>query len=108
MPERVGNVAWGGPDRKTLYICASTSVYQRPAEDRRRAVVRGKCRANIACLAEFDKSELRQRSQTVGCIQLTCKLPLASRKKKQLPIPVKRTAFRYSLVLSCFTSPAPD
>ncbi len=28
MPERVANVAWGGPDRKTLYICASTSVYR--------------------------------------------------------------------------------
>jgi len=28
MPERVGNVAWGGPDHKTLYICASTSVYR--------------------------------------------------------------------------------
>jgi len=28
MPERVGNVAWGGPDRKTLYICASTSIYR--------------------------------------------------------------------------------
>ncbi|MGH9352709.1 MAG: SMP-30/gluconolactonase/LRE family protein [Terriglobia bacterium] len=26
-PERVGNVAWGGSDGKTLYICASTSVY---------------------------------------------------------------------------------
>ncbi|MGA3102270.1 MAG: SMP-30/gluconolactonase/LRE family protein [Terracidiphilus sp.] len=28
IPERVGNLAWGGPDRKTLYICASTSVYR--------------------------------------------------------------------------------
>ena len=28
MPERVANVAWGGPDRKTLYICASTSIYR--------------------------------------------------------------------------------
>ncbi len=28
MPERVANVAWGGADRKTLYICASTSVYR--------------------------------------------------------------------------------
>ena len=28
IPERVANVAWGGPDRKTLYICASTSVYR--------------------------------------------------------------------------------
>jgi gluconolactonase len=28
MPERVGNVAWGGGDRKSLYITASTSVYR--------------------------------------------------------------------------------
>ena len=28
MPERVANLAWGGPDRKTLYITASTSVYR--------------------------------------------------------------------------------
>jgi gluconolactonase len=28
VPERVGNVGWGGPDHKTLYICASTSVYR--------------------------------------------------------------------------------
>ncbi|HEX8712404.1 MAG TPA: SMP-30/gluconolactonase/LRE family protein [Terracidiphilus sp.] len=28
IPERVGNVAWGGADRKTLYITASTSVYR--------------------------------------------------------------------------------
>jgi len=28
MPERVGNLAWGGPDRRTLYICASSSVYR--------------------------------------------------------------------------------
>ncbi len=28
MPERVANMAWAGPDRKTLYICASTSVYR--------------------------------------------------------------------------------
>jgi gluconolactonase len=28
MPERVANVAWAGPDRKMLYICASTSVYR--------------------------------------------------------------------------------
>ena len=26
-PERVGNLAFGGPDRKTLYIAASTSIY---------------------------------------------------------------------------------
>jgi gluconolactonase len=28
VPERTANVAWAGPDRKTLYICASTSVYR--------------------------------------------------------------------------------
>ena len=28
IPERVGNVAWGGADHKTLYITASTSVYR--------------------------------------------------------------------------------
>jgi gluconolactonase len=28
MPERTGNVAWGGADRKTLYIAASTSIYR--------------------------------------------------------------------------------
>jgi gluconolactonase len=28
MPERVANLAWGGPDRKTLYIAASTSIYR--------------------------------------------------------------------------------
>jgi gluconolactonase len=28
MPERVANLAWGGPDRKTLYITASSSVYR--------------------------------------------------------------------------------
>jgi len=28
MPERSANVAWGGPDRKTLYITASTSIYR--------------------------------------------------------------------------------
>lgn len=28
VPERVGNVAWGGSDRKTLYIAASTSIYR--------------------------------------------------------------------------------
>jgi gluconolactonase len=28
MPERVSNVAWAGPDRQTLYITASTSVYR--------------------------------------------------------------------------------
>lgn len=28
MPERTANVAWAGPDRKTLYITASTSIYR--------------------------------------------------------------------------------
>ncbi len=28
MPERTANMAWGGPDRKTLYIAASTSIYR--------------------------------------------------------------------------------
>ena len=28
MPERTSNVAWGGPDRKTLYITASSGVYR--------------------------------------------------------------------------------
>lgn len=28
VPEPVSNVAWGGPDRRMLYITASTSVYQ--------------------------------------------------------------------------------
>jgi gluconolactonase len=28
IPERVGNVAWGGADRKTLYIAASSSIYR--------------------------------------------------------------------------------
>ena len=28
MQERTANVAWGGPDHKTLYIMASTSVYR--------------------------------------------------------------------------------
>jgi gluconolactonase len=27
VPEQVGNFAWGGADLKTLYICASTSLY---------------------------------------------------------------------------------
>lgn len=28
MPERSANVAWGGPDHKTLYIMASSSIYR--------------------------------------------------------------------------------
>jgi len=28
FPQRVANVAWGGPDHKTLYICASSDLYR--------------------------------------------------------------------------------
>ena len=28
MPEKSANVAWGGPDRKTLYVTASSSIYR--------------------------------------------------------------------------------
>ncbi|MFP5206686.1 MAG: SMP-30/gluconolactonase/LRE family protein [Acidobacteriota bacterium] len=28
IPEKVGNCAWGGPDRKTLYIAASGNIYR--------------------------------------------------------------------------------
>ncbi len=28
VPENVGNLNWGGPDWKTLYVCACTSVYR--------------------------------------------------------------------------------
>jgi gluconolactonase len=28
MPEKVGNMAWGGQDMKTLYVMASSSVYR--------------------------------------------------------------------------------
>jgi gluconolactonase len=28
IPERTSNVAWGGTDRKTLYITASSSIYR--------------------------------------------------------------------------------
>lgn len=28
IPEKAANVAWGGPDRKTLYITASSSIYR--------------------------------------------------------------------------------
>ncbi len=42
MPERVGNVAWGGPDRKTLYICASTSLYRVHLKIAGEPVVHGK------------------------------------------------------------------
>ncbi len=27
-PETVGNLAWGGPDRKTLYVAATSSIYR--------------------------------------------------------------------------------
>jgi gluconolactonase len=30
IPERVGNVAWGGADHKTLYVAASSSIYRIP------------------------------------------------------------------------------
>ena len=36
MPERVSNVAWAGPDRKTLYITASTASIA-STQNRRRA-----------------------------------------------------------------------
>jgi gluconolactonase len=28
VPEVVGNLCWGGPDRLTLFVCASTSLYR--------------------------------------------------------------------------------
>jgi gluconolactonase len=28
IPERVGNVAWGGADHKTLYVAASSNIYR--------------------------------------------------------------------------------
>jgi gluconolactonase len=30
LPEKAANCAWGGPDLRTLYICASTSLYRLP------------------------------------------------------------------------------
>ncbi len=42
MPERVANVAWGGADRKTLYICASTSVYRVQLKIAGEPLVKGK------------------------------------------------------------------
>jgi gluconolactonase len=42
MPERVSNVAWGGPNRKTLYITASTSVYRVHLKISGEPVVKGK------------------------------------------------------------------
>jgi gluconolactonase len=32
VPENVGNIAWGGPDWKMLYIPSSTSVYRLPTK----------------------------------------------------------------------------
>jgi gluconolactonase len=31
LPEKAANCAWGGPDLRTLYLCASTSLYRLPA-----------------------------------------------------------------------------
>jgi gluconolactonase len=28
VPENVGNLAWGGADRRDLFLCATTSVYR--------------------------------------------------------------------------------
>ena len=42
MPERTANLAWGGPDRKTLYICASTSVYRVQLKIAGEPLVKGK------------------------------------------------------------------
>jgi gluconolactonase len=42
MPERTANVAWAGPDRKTLYICASTSIYRVRLNVAGEPVVKGK------------------------------------------------------------------
>ncbi len=42
MPERVSNVAWAGPDRKTLYITASTSIYRVQLKIPGEPIVQGK------------------------------------------------------------------
>lgn len=42
MPEKSANVAWGGPDRKTLYITASSSVYRVHLNIAGAPVVRGR------------------------------------------------------------------
>jgi gluconolactonase len=34
VPEKVGNLNWGGPDWRSLFICASTSVYRIELETR--------------------------------------------------------------------------
>ena len=41
VPERTGNVAWGVPDRKTLYIAASSSIYRVRLNIAGEPVVRG-------------------------------------------------------------------
>jgi len=42
IPERTANVAWAGPDRKTLYICASTSIYRVRLNIAGEPIVKGK------------------------------------------------------------------
>jgi gluconolactonase len=42
IPERTANVAWAGPDRKTLYICASSSVYRVRLNISGEPIVKGK------------------------------------------------------------------
>ncbi len=42
MPEKSANVAWGGPDRQTLYITASSSIYRVHLNVRGAPIVRGK------------------------------------------------------------------
>lgn len=42
MPERVSNVAWAGPDRKTLYITASKSIYRVQLKISGEPIVQGK------------------------------------------------------------------
>ncbi len=41
-PEVTANLAWGGPDRKTLYITASTSIYRVPLNVAGEPFVQGK------------------------------------------------------------------
>jgi gluconolactonase len=42
IPERTANVAWAGPDRKTLYICASSSIYRVRLNISGEPIVKGK------------------------------------------------------------------
>jgi gluconolactonase len=42
VPEKAANVTWGGPDRKTLYITASSSVYRIHLNSAGAPLVRGK------------------------------------------------------------------